>query len=148
MQHLSATREPANTYRLWHAAEIILGGWCSTDSFHYFQMWLVGLGRDAYDAAIAEPDSLALVPEVIRLSALPRPWPDEAFPDWESLEYVAGQVGEQRPDIEGDIRDVLTDERGVHLRMDPSPNDTPLKAVEIAGRYPRLWQLFGQHWTT
>ncbi len=38
VQHLSATREPANTYRLWRAAGIIMDGRCSTDSFHYFQM--------------------------------------------------------------------------------------------------------------
>ncbi|WP_184956716.1 DUF4240 domain-containing protein [Paractinoplanes abujensis] len=46
-QHLAATREPANTYRLWTAADIIMGGYCSGDAFHYFQMWLVGLGREA-----------------------------------------------------------------------------------------------------
>ncbi|MCU7726227.1 DUF4240 domain-containing protein [Actinoplanes sp. KI2] len=43
VQHLSSTREPANTYRLWRAADILMAGGCSTDGFHYFQMWLVGL---------------------------------------------------------------------------------------------------------
>jgi hypothetical protein len=40
-----------------------MDGYCGTDSFHYFQMWLVGLGRDSYDAAIADPAdaTLALV---------------------------------------------------------------------------------------
>jgi hypothetical protein len=50
-----------------------MDGWCGSDSFHYFQIWLVGLGRDAYDAAIADPDSLATVPDVRRLASLPRP---------------------------------------------------------------------------
>src|SRR4051794_35689171 len=71
VQHLSATREPANTYRLWTAADLILSGHCSTDGFHYFQMWLVGQGRAAYDAAIADPDSLAELPEVQRLARRP-----------------------------------------------------------------------------
>jgi hypothetical protein len=44
VQHLSATREPANTHRLWRAADVLLEGRCSGDGFHYFQMWLVGLG--------------------------------------------------------------------------------------------------------
>lgn len=150
VQLLSATREPANTYRLWHAAQIIMGGFCSTDSFHYFQMWLVGLGRDSYEAATAEPDSLAAVPEVRRLAALPRPWPDDAYPDWESLEYVACEIGEQRADFDGDIRDVLSDERGIRLRMDPNPDDTPIPHLSpgaVSQRYPGLWALFGERWT-
>jgi Protein of unknown function (DUF4240) len=75
-------------------------GPCSMDSFHYFQMWLVGLGRHAYEAAIGDPDSLADVPEVVRLAPLPQPWRDEDYPHWESLEYVACIVGDHRPDID------------------------------------------------
>ncbi|MBM2614597.1 DUF4240 domain-containing protein [Actinoplanes sp. LDG1-06] len=150
-QHLSATREPANTYRLWRAADIILDGWCSTDGFHYFQMWLAGLGREAYEGAIAAPDSLAGHPEVRRLAALPRPWADEDYPMWESLEYVAVGVGEQRPDIGGDVRDLLTEERAFYPRMDPDPDDTEwlnLDRDELAVRYPQLWDLFGDRWRT
>lgn len=148
-QHLSATREPANTYRLWRAADIIMGGGCGTDSFHYFQMWLVGLGQRAYENAIANPDSLAANPEVGRLASLPRPWQNEDYPDWESLEYVAVAVGQQRADIGGDIRDVLTEERGVRVRSDPNPDDLEwfrLTSTEVSQRYPRLWALFGDHW--
>ncbi|MFF5235519.1 hypothetical protein [Dactylosporangium sp. NPDC000521] len=59
-------------------------------------------------------------------------------------------VGERRPDIDGDIRDVLTEERHVRLRMDPNPDDVQwarLHTAEIARRYPRLWTLFGEAWT-
>ncbi len=149
VQQLSATREPASTYRLWRAADIIMDGRCSTDAFHYFQMWLVGLGRDAYDAAIANPDRLATVPAVRRLAFLPRPWQDDDYPMWESLEYVACAIGEQRADIDGDIRDVLTEERGVRVRMDPNPDDAEwrlLNSVGVSCRYPHLWELFGEHW--
>ncbi|MFK3979056.1 DUF4240 domain-containing protein [Micromonospora sp. NPDC050397] len=147
VQHLSGTREPANTYRLWRAADIIMGEGCGTDSFHYFQMWLVGLGRDVYEAAIADPDSLATAPEVRRIAALPRPWPDDDYPSWESLEYVAWEIGNQRDDIDGDIRDVLTDERGVRPRMDPGPDDIEwrlLNTEDVSRRHPRLWALFGE----
>jgi hypothetical protein len=149
VQHLSATREPANTYRLWRAADIIMHGHCGTDSFHYFQMWLVGLGRQAYEAAIVDPDSLAAVPEVRTMASTPRPWQNDDYPDWESLEYVACTVGEHRLDIDGDIRDVVTRERGVRLRSDPNPNDTEwclLRSSVVSQRYPRLWALFGEHW--
>jgi hypothetical protein len=149
VQHLSATREPANTYRLWRAADILMDGYCSTDGFHYFQMWLVGLGREAYEAAIADPDNLALTPEVQALASRPRPWPDDDYPTWESLEYVAVEVGYGRADIEGDIRDVVSDERDVRLRMDPNPDDAEWRRLttdQLASRYPRLWALFGPHW--
>jgi hypothetical protein len=150
VQHLSATREPANTYRLWRAAEIIMNGYCGTDSFHYFQMWLVGLGRTVYSAALADPDSLAAVPEVCRLAALPQSsWQDDDFPEWESLEYVACKVGDERDDIDGDVRDVVAEERGVRLRSDPNPDDVEwarLDSGAVSRRYPRLWTLFGEHW--
>jgi hypothetical protein len=31
------------------AAWNIMQGWCSDDSFFYFQPWLVGLGQDAFE---------------------------------------------------------------------------------------------------
>ncbi|SNS64211.1 Protein of unknown function [Asanoa hainanensis] len=141
--HLSATREPANTYRLWHAADFFYEGYCSGDSFHYFQMWLVGLGRDAYDAAVADPDSLAAHPAVQRLAALPQPWADDDYPEWETLEYVAVNVGNERPDVDGDVRDVLTEERGIHLRFDPHPVDVEWRQPDMARAYPRMTALCG-----
>ena len=43
---------------LWGAAYLINGG-CSDDGFHYFCEWLILQGRTVYEAAIADPDSLA-----------------------------------------------------------------------------------------
>lgn len=149
VQLLAATREPANTYRLWNAAQIINRGWCGTDSFHYFQMWLVGQGRAVYDAAIADPDSLAAAPEVRRLAGLADVRGNDDLPDWETLEYVAPNLGDERADIDGDIRDIVADERMVRLRYDPDPDDLEwagLDAARIALAYPRLWALFGDHW--
>jgi len=48
----------AYTNDLWGAAYLINGG-ASDDGFYYFRCWLLGLGRDAYEAAVADPDSLA-----------------------------------------------------------------------------------------
>jgi hypothetical protein len=52
----------ANAYRwdLWGAAYLINGG-CSDDGFQYFRWWLLLQGRAVYEAAIANPDSLAEV---------------------------------------------------------------------------------------
>ncbi len=43
---------------LWGAAYLVNGG-CSDDGFQYFRWWLVLQGRAVYEAAIADPDSLA-----------------------------------------------------------------------------------------
>ena len=43
---------------LWAAAYIICGG-CPDDSFDYFRAWLISKGRDVFEKAIENPDSLA-----------------------------------------------------------------------------------------
>lgn len=52
----------AYTIDLWGAAYTINGG-ASDDGFYYFRCWLIGMGRDVYEAALANPDSLADVVE-------------------------------------------------------------------------------------
>ena len=55
----------AHTIDLWGAAYVINGG-ASDDGFYYFRCWLIGMGWDVYEAAIANPDSLAdtVIPDV------------------------------------------------------------------------------------
>jgi hypothetical protein len=48
----------ANTWKLWGAAYLINGG-CSDDGFEYFRCWLLLQGQAVYDAALADPDTLA-----------------------------------------------------------------------------------------
>jgi hypothetical protein len=48
----------AYRWDLWGAAYVI-GGGCSDDAFMDFRAALIGLGRKAYYAAIADPESLA-----------------------------------------------------------------------------------------
>jgi hypothetical protein len=50
----------AQAYRtdLWAAAYLINGG-ASDDGFYYFRCWLIGMGMQVYNAALADPDSLA-----------------------------------------------------------------------------------------
>ncbi len=48
----------AYTWELWGAAYVINGG-CSDDTFEYFRAALISLGRDVYERALGDPDSLA-----------------------------------------------------------------------------------------
>ena len=51
----------AYRWDLWAAAYIIEGG-CSDDNFMDFRYGLIGLGREAYYAALNDPNSLVLQP--------------------------------------------------------------------------------------
>ncbi len=55
----------ADSYRgdLWAAAYLINGG-ASDDGFEYFRGWLIAQGRDAFERAVADPDTLADLPDV------------------------------------------------------------------------------------
>ena len=50
----------AYRWDLWRAAYLI-GGGCSDDGFTDFRYWLISMGREAFEAALENPDSLASV---------------------------------------------------------------------------------------
>src|SRR5689334_11637866 len=56
--HVDALHNASYSWRLWGAAYLINGG-CSDDAFEYFRAWLISRGRDVYEAAIDDPNSLA-----------------------------------------------------------------------------------------
>lgn len=46
------------TNELWAACYILNGG-CSDDSFDYFRAWLIAQGKEVYDNALRDPETLA-----------------------------------------------------------------------------------------
>lgn len=48
----------AGRWDLWGAAYVINGG-CGDEGFEYFRDWLISRGRAVFDAALADPESLA-----------------------------------------------------------------------------------------
>jgi hypothetical protein len=121
----------AYTWDLWGAAYVIHGG-CSDDGFEYFRRWLVSRGRDVYEAALADPDSLA------QLDAQPGPgsvW------EFEEIYYVALDVFNEKGG-EGDVRDHAEPEAGL---FGPGPSGEPFAEDEehLARRYPKLWRRYG-----
>ncbi|MGI8335773.1 DUF4240 domain-containing protein [Actinomadura scrupuli] len=57
----------AYRYPLWTAAELIEGG-CGDDGFMDFRAGLILQGRTTFEWAVADPDSLAGLPVVIRMA--------------------------------------------------------------------------------
>ena len=46
------------------AAAHILNGGCDEECFRFFRWYVIGLGREVYDAALRDPDSLAFLAEL------------------------------------------------------------------------------------
>lgn len=57
-RNIRAASERAYDFHLWAAATAILDGSCGDDSFQDFCAWLIGQGRDVFERAIGDPDSL------------------------------------------------------------------------------------------
>jgi Protein of unknown function (DUF4240) len=121
----------AYSWDLWGAAYVIHGG-CSDDGFEYFRRWLVSRGRAAYEAALADPDSLA------QLDA--PPGPDDVW-EFELIYYVALEVFKEKGG-EGDVRNYSELEAGPP-RVRPSGEPFEESEEHLARRYPKLWQRFG-----
>jgi hypothetical protein len=142
---LDELRRPVDTWRLWGAALLIFDGFCSDDSFHYFQPWLIGLGRAAYHRVVADPDALADLPQVRRLAGRHlREWAEDEWPEWECLAYVADEAYERITGVPESLDDAV-EARGRELSSSPQPADDEWDVTdpaELARRYPRLAALF------
>src|SRR5262249_18997583 len=91
----------AYTWNLWGAAYVI-HRFGSDDGFEYFRRWLVTRGRDVYERAVADPDSLA------QLDARPG---HHGVWEFELIYYVTIEVFNEKGG-EGDVRDYSEPEAG------------------------------------
>jgi Protein of unknown function (DUF4240) len=126
-------QRPAYTWDLWGATYVLHGG-ASDDGFGYFQRWLISKGRKVFEAAVADPDSLA-----DRLA------PDVQGPcEFEEFAYVASEVWREKTGI-----DPWEDPKGSFPYTGAPPAAEPSGAPfeendkHLAKRYPKLWARFG-----
>jgi Protein of unknown function (DUF4240) len=122
---------------LWGAASLINGG-CSDDGFDYFRGWLLGQGRAIWEAALADPDSLADHPQV----RVHRPYQD--FYVYLECEHILGVAYEAYEALTG--QEFTPEVPGRH----PWPGFPDLgerwnfeDTAEMRARYPRLWAICG-----
>ena len=80
-QHFDSLFDNAYKWNLWGAAYLI-GGGCSDDGFMDFRYALISRGKDIYEAALKNPDSLAALGEEVEI-------------DNELFGYVAQEVYEK-----------------------------------------------------
>ena len=127
-RHFEARYNRAYRWDLWGAAAVLLGG-ASDDAFDYFRCWLIGQGREVFEGAVHDPDSLA---------DLLDDFDEETDGDGEDLGYAADEAYEQ---LTGSVPPDL----GVAPQT-AEPEGTPFSIEDDAGlaeRFPALWNRFG-----
>jgi hypothetical protein len=112
---------------LWGAAEAIVD-MVSEDHFFGFRGWLIAQGRGAYQAAVADPDSLAAIPGLHA--------DEESLPWGEAIWFVAAEVHEERTGGESPPEACWTTE----LVGSWWPYDQHIG--QLRRRYPCLWSRF------
>jgi hypothetical protein len=109
----------AYQWNLWGAAYLINGG-CSDDGFVYFRAWLIMQGKDIYEEALADPDSLAEVCDE----------PGE-YCECEDVLYIAGALFEERTGSE------MEQDSAGHLET-IEPVGERWEEADLPRRLPRL----------
>lgn len=119
----------AYAWDLWDVAYLMKGG-ASDDSFLYFRGWLIGRGREVFEAALADPTTLA-----------DRFTPDDpsCFED-ESLLYAPVKA----------LRRLTGDDRAYHAdprtapREPAEPRGERWDESEISNRFPEVAACFSR----
>ena len=111
----------ANRWDLRGAAFVMNGG-CSDTGFRHFRDWLISEGRAAFDAALADPESLADLPR----------W--DGF-ELDDFGYVASDVYQQLTG--NDLEPALIDES-------EAPKGDPWNESDLPTMYPRLAARYGE----
>ena len=115
----------AYRWDLWAAAYIIEGG-CSDDGFTDFRSWLISMGREVYESALRDPESLVDVADADGIEAT----------SFEEFQYVPCQVyenktGQNMPDT------------GVSYTGEPAGDKWSENGDDLSRRLPRLWAKYG-----
>lgn len=121
------------TSDLWAAVSIIMGG-CSGDSFGYFRACLLYLGKEAYEEAIRNPESI--IPNLDELK--------EDVPAFEDLLYAASLAFEEKTDLDQEAyQDLYLEMSGDDYEQPDLKLDWEEEGEEgLSQKFPLLWELY------
>jgi len=120
-RELDLQMNAAYRWDLWGAAYIIEGG-CSDDGFTDFRSWLISMGRDVYDAALRDPETLIDVANADGVEAT----------SFEEFQYVPSQVYEEK------AGQPMPDTDVTHPK-EPAGEQWSEEGDDLARRFPKLW---------
>ncbi len=118
LEHQATLMTRSYSWPLWGAAYLANGG-CSDDGFDYFRGWLLAQGRDVFEAALQDPDSL-----------------DAVIPDGEEVE--SEDMIAAAPSAYKTVTGAYP--KGPKMRLPALGSSWDFDdAKEMQTRYPRLW---------
>ena len=124
-------KDKAYIGNLWDAATVIMDG-CSDSGFQEFREWLVGRGKEAYENAIKEPETLVDVLEASEII-----FPTLLGPAMDAYEKVTGKnippMRRERAQLQGRPT----------INMDA---DEAELLAELSARFPKLTAKFWEWW--
>jgi hypothetical protein len=126
-RHFESRFNRAYRWDLWGAAWVLLDG-ADDDVFDFFRCWLIGQGREVFEGAVHDPDSLA---------GLLDDFDAEVDGDGEELGYAADEAYEQ-------LTGTVVPDLGIPPAP-PEPAGMPVDFEEeavLAELCPRLWERF------
>jgi hypothetical protein len=115
------------------AAEKIIDGSVTDDSYIYFRCWLVAQGEKVFTEAVRNPDSLADVPAV------------DMFVEFEPLLYVATEAYKIRTGMKEEDASFPRDkasERGLNYDSGSETKGTDWTPEQLPTLLPKLWNKF------
>lgn len=134
--HFNQNYYRSYTSDLWAAAYIIMGG-CSDDSFDYFRAWLMFLGKEPYEEALRNPESI--IPYLKEI--------EDDVPEFENFLYVANTAYEEKTGMDQeDYLDLYWERSGDDYKQPEMEFDWDEDDDEgLSKKFPLLWKLYGEN---
>lgn len=117
------------------AAQKILNGYVTDDSYLYFRCWLIGQGEKVFLEALRDADTLAKVAE-------------EPYSEFEALLYVATKAyekhtGKKEEDNEDSFPREVARTRGLDYDSSSETKGDDWAENQLPKMLPKLWKKFG-----
>lgn len=126
------------TSHLWAAGYIVMGG-CSDDCFDYFRAWVLYLGKEIYETAIQNPESLLPYFKILENQ--------DEIPQLEELLGVASMAYEEKTDLDDEhyynLYDQLTNDDAVNPDIVFDWDEEDLDSLRQ--KFPLLWEAYGEN---
>jgi hypothetical protein len=129
---------------LWEASDLIGRGELSLDAYQDFRLWLIMLGREVYETALADPDSLAGHPVVQAFAAEPSTESADCLQLASVAENAFDKMLDELDPAEAEAVEFPDELNEVPLDVSGVPAPADFRSPEgLADRLPRLVRLFG-----
>jgi hypothetical protein len=109
------------TSHLWCVAYIAMGG-CSDDGFDYFRAWLISQGKETFQNALQDPDSLLVAFDKLRKTE------EDGYPEFEEMLSVPLEAYRKKKGVDDsdeekyeEIADEYYDKLGQRVSFEPFP---------------------------